>query len=88
MIGGISLNKLYEAIAPKRRYDRYDTKNHVSVYKDDIEEYTKNSEVLIGKNTHNLEIRNKIRGKKDRMKKIILIEIALLFVSLVVIFLL
>ena len=87
MIGGISLNKLYEIIAPKRKYDRYDTKNHVSVYKDDIEEFTRHSEVLIGKNTHNLEIRNKISGKKDRTKKIILIEIAILAVASVVVFL-
>ena len=57
------------------------------MYKDDIEEFTRQSEVLIGKNTHNLEIRNKIKGKKDRTKKIILIEIAILAVASVVVFL-
>ena len=88
MIGGAILNKLYEVIAPKRKYDGYDTKNHVSIYKDDIEEYTRKSEVLIGKNTHNLEIRNKIRAMKDKMKKVILIEIALLVIASIVVIIL
>ena len=81
IIGGLSLNKLYEKIAPERVYDSYDMNRNVSIYKDNIKEYTNESEILIGKNTHNLEARN----KKDRMKKIILIEIPILIVASLVI---
>lgn len=85
MIGGLSLNRLYERIAPKREYERYDYDRHISVYKDNIKKYINESEVLIGKNTHNLEDRNKIKAKKDKMKKVIPVEIAILIVVSIVI---
>lgn len=85
-MGSIKISSLYEKISPKKVYVGYNDKG--SIYKDDIEEFTKKGEILIGKNVHNLEIRKEIEKMNERYKKwipielgiVLVISIALLFV--------
>ena len=77
------LDDLYESIVPKKKY-----KNNKKGYKDDIEDFTNTSEILIGKNTHNFEKRNQIRTIYNKYKKYIPYEIGVLIIlSIIVVFL-
>ena len=77
------LDDLYESIVPKKKYISYE-----KGYKDDIEDFTNTSEILIGKNTHNFEKRNQIRTIYNKYKKYIPYEIGVLIIlSIIVVFL-
>ncbi len=67
------LSSMYKSIIPEQKYAGY--KDHKSVYVDDVEDFTKKSEVIIGKNYRNLEIRETIKKLKDLCKKLILPEL-------------
>ncbi len=87
-IGSSKLDKWYKSINPEQKYDGYDTTNHKSIYKDDIDSYIKSSEILIGKNANNLTCRKNIIECYEKYKKYIPYEIGvMLFMSIIVLFL-
>lgn len=86
-IGNSKLDKCYKFISPEKKYAGYDSNSGNSIYKDDIDQYTTTSEILIGKNTNNLEYRKEIRVYKDKFKKFIPYELViLLIISIFVLF--
>ena len=77
------LDDLYKNIVPDKKYVSYE-----KGYKDDIDKYTNTSEILIGKNTHNMENRKQIIEIYDKYKKYVPYEIGILILlSIIVIFL-
>ena len=87
-IGSSKLDKYYKNIVPKQKYVGYDANKGVSVYKDDIDKYVTTSEILIGKNVHNLEFRKQIKVYKEKYKKWIPYELGIMIlVSILVLFL-
>ena len=81
------LDKYFKRIVPDKKYAYYDTNKNKSVYKDDIESFTSTSEILIGKNTNNLESRQKIKETYDKYKGLVPIEIGIVLIMSLVIFL-
>lgn len=80
------IDSLYSHIEPNKKYAGYD-ENYKSIYKDDLNDYTKKSEVLIGKNVNNLNIRKEIMDLNEKYSKFIPIELFILLVlSIVMIF--
>ncbi len=71
------VNDLYKSIEPQKKYDRTisDEFGVRSIYKDDIDKYTKSSEILIGRNADNLKNRKKIRSMEQKYKSYILPEL-------------
>ena len=79
------LSKYYQSIVPEKKYAGYDVENHRSIYKDDIDKFTSNCEILIGKNTNNMKCRQNIEETYNKYKKIVPIELIILVVcSLIV----
>ena len=77
------LEDLYKNIVPDKKYVSYE-----KGYKDDIDKFTNTSEILIGKNTHNMENRKQIMETYDKYKKYVPYEIGvLILLSIIVIFL-
>lgn len=72
-LGANKLGDLYKNIIPDKKYISYE-----KGYKDDIEKYTSRSEILIGKNIHNLENRKQINNIYTKYKKYIPYEIVVL----------
>lgn len=80
------LSKYYQNIVPEKKYAGYDIENHRSIYKDDIDKFTSDCEILIGKNTNNMKCRQNIEEIYNKYKKIIPIELIILGIcSLIVI---
>ena len=76
------LDDLYKTIIPDKKYINYE-----KGYKDDIDKYLKTSEILIGKNTHNLENRKQIMKEYNKYKQYLPYEIGvLILLSIIVIF--
>lgn len=69
------IDGLYKYIEPEKKYAGYDTTNYKSIYKDDLEDYTKKSEILIGKNINNLNIRKQINELYEKYNKYLPIEL-------------
>lgn len=81
MFASMKLDDLYKNIIPKKRYVSYE-----KGYKDDIDKYLQDSEILIGKNVHNMDDRKEITRIYDKYKKYIPYEIiALVIMSIIVI---
>lgn len=81
VIGTNLVDDYYKNLLPEKKYDSSSKK-----YKDDIDDYTTKSEVLFGKNFHNLENRKKIKETYEEYKKYIRYEvIALIVISIIVI---
>ena len=77
------LDDLYKNIAPDKKYISYE-----KGYKDDIDRFTNTSEILIGKNAHNIENRKQIEEIYNKYKKYIPYEIVIIIIlSLIAIFL-
>ena len=84
LLGPYMLEGYYKDIVPDKKYVGYS--NGKSVYKDDVENFTNKNEVLIGKNAHNIEKREKIKETYEKYKKMIPIELLItLVISVVVI---
>ena len=82
------LDKWYKSINPEKKYAGYDSTNYKSIYKDDIDSYVNSSEILIGKNSNNLNCRKNIISCYEKYKKYIPFEIvAMILLSIIVIFL-
>ena len=86
IFSGFLLSGYYENIVPEKRYAGYDKENHRSVYKDDIDKFTSDCEVLIGKNYNNMKCRNNIQETYTKFKKFIPIEMVVLLVSSILVF--
>lgn len=87
-ISSAILDKYYKNIVPEQKYAGYDSNKGASIYKDDIDKYVTTSEILIGKNVHNLECRKKIKSYKEKYKKWIPYELGIMaLISVVVLFL-
>lgn len=54
------LTRLYSTIIPEKKYAGYDSTNHKSIYKDDIDKFVTTSEIIIGKNIDTLKIEKKL----------------------------
>lgn len=79
------LSKYYQNIVPEKKYAGYDVENHRSIYKDDIDKFTSDCEILIGKNTNNMKCRQNIEETYNKYRKFIPIELTVLVIcSLVV----
>ena len=84
-IGSVQISSLYSKISPRKVYAGHNDKG--SIYKDDIEEFTKKGEILIGRNVDNLEIRNQIEKMNQKYKKWIPIELGLILIlSIILLF--
>jgi len=82
-----STSELYKNITPKLEYAGYSQKSG-SIYKEDIDDYTKKSEILIGKNVDNMNKRQAIQEKYNKYKKYIPYELGILVIlSIIVLFL-
>ena len=77
-VGSTKLDSLYKSITPEQKYVGYDSKNHKSIYKDDIDKYVQTSEILIGKNVDNLKYRESIMKYYSNYKKYIPYEIGIM----------
>lgn len=76
------LEDLYKSIVPDKKYINYE-----KGYRDDIDKYIETSEILIGKNFHNLENRRQIMKEYNKYKKYLSYEIGVLIIlSIIVIF--
>lgn len=76
------LEDLYKSIVPDKKYINYE-----KGYRDDIDKYVETSEILIGKNFHNLENRRQIMEEYNKYKKYLPYEIGMLIIlSIIVIF--
>lgn len=82
------LDKYYKSIVPEKKYAGYNPNTYNSIYKDDIDKFVGSSEILIGKNVHNMDNRTHIRAYYDKYKKWIPIELIVMVVfSIFVLFL-
>ena len=72
------IDSLYSAIEPSKKYVGFDTANSKSVYADDINDFTSKSEILIGKNVNNLNIRKEILSMNEKYTKYLSTEIMIL----------
>ena len=72
---GMKLDDLYKNIVPNKKYVSYEKE-----YKDDIDKYLQESEILIGKNVHNMDSRKEIMRIYNQYKKYIPYEIIVLVV--------
>lgn len=88
MVGSSKLDKCYKYIVPEKRYVGYNASTGTSYYKDDIEQYTTTSEILIGKNVNNLDCRKKIKALKEKYKKWIPYELGIMAVISIIIIIL
>lgn len=81
------VNDLYGSIEPEKKYAGYvdDSYGYRSVYKDDIDKYTSESEILIGKNVNNMKKRKTIRSMERKYKKYILPELLVIAVISVIV---
>lgn len=87
-IYGGKLERLYSTIVPEKKYAGYDTTNHKSIYKDDIDKFVETSEIIIGKNINNINNRKKIFALEKKYSSYISMElIALLALSIIIILL-
>ena len=72
IIANAKLDKYYDPIMPDKKYAGYDTTNHKSVYKDDVDQYVNTSDILIGTKVNNLTYREKINEIYNKYKKRVL----------------
>lgn len=72
IIANAKLDKYYDPIMPDKKYAGYDTTNHKSVYKDDVDQYINTSDILIGTKVNNLTYREKINEIYNKYKKRVL----------------
>lgn len=91
-IGGIiasaKLDYLYKNISPEKKYTGYDSSNHKSIYKEDIDSYLRSGEILIGKNIDNLKCRETIMNYYTKYKIYIPYEIGMMILlSIITLFL-
>lgn len=75
-----TLDRLYSTITPKQKYAGYDSTNHKSIYKDDIDDFVSTSEIIIGKNIDNIKHRKEIVELEEKYSKYIPIELIVLLV--------
>lgn len=73
------MESLYSTISPNKKYAGHDS-NYKSIYKNDINDYIKRSEVIIGKNVNNIKKRNEISKLETKYSKYIPIELIILLV--------
>lgn len=74
------IDSLYSSIEPEKKYMCWDSSNSKSVYKDDIDNFTSKSEILIGKNINNLKIRKEIMDLNEKYSRYLPIELIVLVV--------
>ena len=87
-LGSSALDEWYSSINPNQKYAGYDTTNYKSIYKDDIDDYIKSSEILIGKNVNNLKCRENIMNCYTKYKAYIPYEIGvMILLSIIFLFL-
>ncbi len=83
---GGKLDFLYSTIVPEKKYAGYDSTNHKSIYKDDIDKFVQTSEIIIGKNINNINHRKEIVELEKKYSSYIPTElIALLVLSIIMI---
>lgn len=72
IIANSKLDKYYDTISPDKKYAGYDTTNHKSIYKDDMDSYLNTSDILIGSKVNNLVYREKINEIYNKYKNSVL----------------
>ena len=86
VIFGGKLNNLYSNLIPEKKYEGYDLKNNMSIYKDDVDQFIKTSEIIIGKNIYNIRKRREISRLEKKYSEYIPYEIvALVVLSIIVV---
>lgn len=79
-----TLDRLYSTITPKQKYAGYDSTNHKSIYKDDIDDFVSTSEIIIGKNIDNIKHRKEIVELEEKYSRYIPTELIVLLVLSVI----
>ena len=79
-IFGGKMDHLYSTITPKQKYVGMNQSTYKSVYKDDIDDYTSSSEIIIGKNINNLNNRKEIIELDKKYSGFIPIELIVILV--------
>ena len=79
------IDSLYSTIEPSKKYVGWDSANSKSVYTDDINEFTSKSEILIGKNVNNLNIRKEILEMDKKYSSLLSTELIILVALSIVI---
>lgn len=69
------IESIYKPLMPEMKYSGYNSQTYKSIYKDDVEEYMKSSEVHFGKYSDAEMRRNKIEKIFKTTTKIILLQI-------------
>lgn len=92
MIGycfGMFLNNkiqtLFRYILKEKKYVGYDVNSNRSIYKDDIEKFVSESEVMIGKNSKNLLYREEIKRLNEEYSKYLPTEIVIITIITLII---
>ena len=80
LIFGGKLDELYSTIIPNKKYAGYDSTNHKSIYKDDIDDFIQKGEIIIGKNIDNIKNRKEIEELEIKYSKYIPIELIIILV--------
>lgn len=87
-IGANRTERFYRNLLPRQHYERYDHNKHQLVYSDDISDYTKKGEVLIGQNVDNLRNRQSIQALEKKSLVVIpvcLVATAILSIVVIII---
>ena len=84
-INHLYILSIYKPLLPNTRYAGYDYSSSKSIYKDDIDEYVKHSEIHIGQFWDAAQRRSKIEKIYKITNKIILVQ---LLISIVLFFVL
>lgn len=66
---------IYKILLPKLKYDGYSTSSHKTIYKEDVKEYIKHSEIQIGRFWNNKEKRAMIEKMFAITWKIIVVQL-------------
>ena len=74
------LDNLYSTIIPNKKSMGYDRNKGKVVYKDDLDNYTNTSEIIIGKNIDNLKKRKTIADIENKYSEYFTMELLLLLV--------
>lgn len=86
IIANAKLDKYYEPLMPDKKYAGYDTTNHKSVYKDDVDTFVNTSDILIGNKVNNLTYREKIQEIYNKYKvRVLPMLLAFTGISIIVI---
>ena len=89
MIGSLltryKLLHLYEPLLPDKKYVGYDKETYKGIYKDDIDKYIKEAEIIIGKNYNNIKNREEILQLEKKYSRFLPFEMGLTIICFIIV---